>query len=150
MEGFFFPFRPATVAQTWLLFAQALTGKHINTISCSTGSNPHTCAKSTNTRARTHTCTRTNTCCLIQVLRLTPNQVSVHWLPSVYLSRPEHRWIPQTHRQQKVVLTLTLCLCHNQSSSACVLLHVRFTHAADIAQIYSCLCFSLVLLVLRL
>lgn len=51
---FFFPFRPATVTQTWLLFAQALTRKHINTISCSTGSNPHTCAKNTNVRTQTH------------------------------------------------------------------------------------------------
>lgn len=39
-----FPFCPATVTQTWLLFAPALPRMHINTISCSTGSNTRTCA----------------------------------------------------------------------------------------------------------
>lgn len=73
-----FPFCPATVTQTWLL-AQALTRMHINTISCSTGFNAHT-----------HTHTRQiHTPYLIQVLRLTPNQVSLHWFPSVSQSWPE-------------------------------------------------------------
>lgn len=36
-----FPFRPVTVTQTWLC-AQALTGMHINTISCSAESNART------------------------------------------------------------------------------------------------------------
>lgn len=37
-----FPFCPETVTQTWLC-AQALTRMHINTISCSTGSNKRAC-----------------------------------------------------------------------------------------------------------
>lgn len=37
-----FPFCPETVTQTWL-FAQGLTRMHINTISCSTGSNKRAC-----------------------------------------------------------------------------------------------------------
>lgn len=94
----FFPFCLATVTQ-----ARPLAGKHVNNISTfgHTGSNPHKCAKKNRPK---------NTCCLIQVLRLTPNQAPVHWLPSVRLSRPEHRWILQTRRQQEVVLTFVLRL----------------------------------------
>lgn len=145
--AFFFPCRPATVTQTWLLFAQALTGKHINTISCSTGSNPHTCAKNTNVCTHTHA---------HEPIHAASSKCSVwHQIRSQSIGSLQSTCHGQStdgfrRRQQKVVLTLTLCLCHNQSSSACVLFHVRFTHGADIAQIYSYLCFRLVLLVLSL
>lgn len=99
----FFPFCLATVTQARPLAAQGSRWetrkqhKHIRTHRIQS---TYVCEKN---RPK-------NTCCLIQVLRLTPNQAPVHWLPSVRLSRPEHRWILQTRRQQEVVLTLMLRL----------------------------------------
>lgn len=103
------PFCPATVTQTWLLFAPALPRMHINTISCSTGSNTCTCAW-------LHTHTR------YPYMLPHPNapfDTKSGLTPLVPFSQPvmtRNRWISQTHCQQKVVLTLTLCLCSNQHS----------------------------------